>query len=44
MASPILLTIASVFKSAGLNQARTAVAGAGKDFGSLAGQIGKAAG
>jgi len=44
MAAPIILTIASVFKSAGLNQARTAVLGAGKDFGSLAKQIGVAAG
>ena len=44
MAAPIILTIASVFKSAGLNQARTAVLGAGKDFGALAKQIGVAAG
>jgi len=44
MAAPIILTIASVFKSAGLNQARTAVMGAGKDFGALAKQIGVAAG
>ena len=44
MASPIILTIASVFKSAGLNQARTALLGANKDFATLASGIGKAAG
>ena len=44
MASPILLTIASVFKSAGLNQARQALQGAQKDFGGLASAIGQTAG
>lgn len=44
MAAPIILPILSIFKSAGLNQARTALLGASKDFGDLAGSIGKAAG
>ena len=44
MPSPIIMTIASVFKSAGLNQARQALTGASKDFQSLAGTIGQAAG
>ena len=44
MAAPIILPILSIFKSAGLNQARSALLGASKDFGDLAGSIGKAAG
>jgi hypothetical protein len=44
MASPLILSILSVFKSQGLNQARQALLGASKDFNSLAGTIGKAAG
>jgi hypothetical protein len=44
MASPIILSILSVFKSQGLNQARQALLGASKDFNTLAGTIGKAAG
>ena len=44
MAAPIILPILSIFKSAGLNQARQALLGASKDFGDLAGSIGRAAG
>jgi len=44
MIGPLVLTIASVFKSAGLNQARQALTGASQDFNSFASSIGKAAG
>ena len=44
MPAPIILPILSIFKSAGLNQARQALLGASKDFSSLAGTIGQAAG
>ena len=44
MPSPIILPILSIFKSAGLNQARQALLSASKDFDGLAGNIGKAAG
>lgn len=44
MIGPLVLTIASVFKSAGLNSARQALTGASKDFNQFASSIGKAAG
>ncbi|NBU23944.1 MAG: hypothetical protein EBS38_08615, partial [Actinobacteria bacterium] len=44
MPAPIILPILSIFKSAGLNRARQALLGASKDFSSLAGTIGQAAG
>jgi hypothetical protein len=44
MSSQISLVIASLFKSQGLNQARTAIMGAQRDFGTLASSIGQAAG
>ena len=42
--APIIMPIVSIFKSAGVKSAQGAVQGLSKNFGSLAGQLGKAAG
>ena len=42
--APIIMPIVSIFKSAGVKSAQNAVQGLSKNFGSLAGQLGKAAG